>query len=139
MCLDGLNSLGNCLAHAAADVHRVSTGGDILHTLGNHCLCQNGCRGGTVACGIIGLGCDLTHQLCAHVLEFVLQLDLFCDGHAVVGDDRGTEFLAQHHIAALGAEGDLNGVCQGIDTGTQCLTGFLALLDLLSHNQIAPL
>ena len=89
--------------------------------------------GGAIACGIVGLGCDLTHQLCAHVLELVLQLDLLCDGHAIVSDNRCAELFAQHHIAALGAQGDLNGVCQGIDTGTQCLAGFLALLDLLSH------
>ena len=36
--------------------------------------------------------------------------------------------------AALGAQGDLDGVCQGINTGTQCLAGVLALLDLLCHN-----
>ena len=51
----------------------------------------------------------------------------------------GAELLAQHHIAALGAKGDLHSICQGINTGTQCLAGVLALLDLLSHNQIAPL
>ena len=137
--LDGLNSLGNSLAHAAADIHGVCTGGDILHALGDHGLCQNGCGGGAVACCVVGLGSDFTHQLCAHVLELVLQLDLLGNGHAIVGDDRCTELFAQHYIAALGAQGDLNGVCQGIDTGTQCLAGILALLDLLSHNQIAPL
>ena len=137
--LDGLNSLGNSLAHAAADIHGVCTGGDILHALGDHGLCQNGCGGGAVACCVVGLGSDFTHQLCAHVLELVLQLDLLRDGDTIVGDDRGAELLAQHHVAALGAQGDLNGVCQGIDTGTQCLAGILALLDLLSHNQIAPL
>ena len=89
---------------------------------------------GAIACGIVGLGCDFTHQLCAHVLELILQLDLFCNGHAIVGDDRCAELFAQHHVAALGAEGNLNGVSQGINTGTQCLAGVLALLDLLCHN-----
>ena len=139
VCLDGLNSLGNSLAHAAADIHGVCTGSDILHALGDHSLCQNGCSGGAVACCIVGLGGNFTHQLCAHVLKLVLQLDLLGNSHAIVGDDRCAELFAQHHIAALGAQGDLNGVCQGVDTGTQCLAGVLALLDLLSHNQIAPL
>ena len=134
VCLDGLNSLGNSLAHAAADIHGVCTGGDILHALGDHSLCQNGCSGGTVACCIVGLGGNFTHQLCAHVLKLVLQLDLLGNGHAIVGDDRGAKLFAQHHIAALGAQGDLDGVCQGINTGTQCLAGVLALLDLLCHN-----
>ena len=137
--LDGLDRLGDCLAHAAADVHRVCTGGDILHALGDHGLCQNGCGGGAVACCVVGLGCDLTHQLCAHVLELVLQLDLLRDGDTIVGDDRGAELLAQHHVAALGAKGDLHGICQRVNTGAQRLAGFLALLDLFSHNQIAPL
>ena len=133
--LDGLNGGVDCLAHAAADVHRVCTGGDVLHTLGDHCLCQNGCGGGAVACCIVGLGCDLTHQLCAHVLELVLQLDLLGDGDTVIGDERASELLAQHNIAALGAQGDLNGVGQLVDTCAKRFAGVLALLDLFSHNE----
>ena len=132
--LDGLHSGGNGLAHAAADIHGICTGGNVLHALIDHSLCQHGSGGSTIACGIVGLGCDLTHQLCAHVLELVLQLDFLRNGHAIVGDDRCAELFAQHHVAALGAEGDLNGVSQGINTGTQCLASVLALLDLLCHN-----
>ena len=138
MGLDGLNGGVDCLAHTAAGVHRVCTGGDVLHTLGDHCLCQNGCGGGAVACCVVGLGCDLTHQLRAHVLKLVLQLDLLGDGHTVVGDDGGAELLAQHHVAALGAQGDLNRICQRVNASAQCLAGVLALLDLFSHNPIAP-
>ena len=29
-------------------------------------------------------------KLCAHILECILQLDLFCDGHTIVGDERST-------------------------------------------------
>ena len=135
MSLDGLHSGGNSLAHAAADIHGVGTGGNVLHTLVDHGLCQHGSGGGAIACGIVGLGCNFTHQLCAHVLELVLQLDLFCNGNAIVGDDRCAELFAQHHIAALGAEGDLDGVSQGINTSAQCLASVLALLDLLCHNK----
>ena len=133
MRLDRLHSGIDSLAHAAADVHGVCTSGDILHALVDHGLCQDGSRSGAVACSVVGLGCDLTHQLCAHVLELVLQLDFLSDGDTIVGDDRCAELLAQHHVAALGAQGDLNGICQGINTGAQRLTGILALLNLLSH------
>ena len=133
VCLDGLDGLSDSLGHTAADVHRVCTGGDILHALGDHSLCQNGRGGGAVACGVVGLGAHFADELRAHVLKRVLELDLFCDRHAVVRDQRCAELLAQHHVAALGAEGDLNSICQSVDTGTQCLAGFLALLDLLSH------
>ena len=64
----------------------------------------------------VGLGGNLTNELCAHVLKLVLQLDLLGDGDAVVGDERAAELLAQHDIAALGAEGNFNGVGQLVDT-----------------------
>jgi len=36
-----------------------------------------------------------------HVLEWVLQLDLFGDGHTVVGNGWWSEFLVEDHVAAL--------------------------------------
>ncbi len=46
----------------------------------------------------------LAHELGADVLDRVLQLHLFGDGHAVV-DDLGRPVLSlQHHVTALGAQ-----------------------------------
>ena len=69
------------------------------------------------------------HQLRAHVLKRIVQLDLLGDGHAVVGDQGRAELLIQHHVAALGTQRDLNGVGQLIDAGFQCLAGVVAALD----------
>ena len=74
------------------------------------------------ACCIIGttcllytsLGGDFLHQLRAHVLKGVFQLDLLGDGHAVVGDQRSAELLVENDVAALGAEGDLDGISKNV-------------------------
>ena len=135
MLLDSIDSSSDGLLHTALDVHRVCTGGDVLHTLIDEGLCQNGSGGRTVTGGVVRLGGDLANELCAHVLELVLQLDLLGDGDTVIGDERAAELLAQHNIAALGAQGDLNGVGQLVDTCAERLAGVLALLDLFSHNE----
>ena len=64
-------------------------------------LGQHGGGGGAVAGDVVGLGGDLLHQLGAHVLEGVLELDLTGDGHAVVGDGRRAELLLEDDVAAL--------------------------------------
>src|ERR1051326_7999279 len=56
-------------------------------------LRENGGGGGAVAGDVGGLGSDFLHHLRAHVLERVFQFDFFCDGDAVLGDGRRTEFL----------------------------------------------
>ena len=111
-CNSCLNRLGNALTH----YHRVCACCDILHALLNHCLSQNGCGGGTVACQIVGLGSNLGYQLSAHVLKSVLQLDILCDGNAVIGDQRSAELLVQNNVAALRTQSNLYGVSQLIDT-----------------------
>ena len=58
---------------------------------------------------------DLLHHLRAHVLELVLQLDLLGDGDAVLGDGRRAERLLDDDVAALGPQGDLHRVGEGVD------------------------
>ena len=40
------------------------------------------------------------HELGAHVLEAVFELDFLADGHAVFGDGRAAERLVDDHVAA---------------------------------------
>ena len=107
--------------------HGVGAGGHVLHALADEGLGQQGGGGGAVAGHVVGLGGDFLHQLGAHVLKGVFQLDFLGDGHAVVGDQGSAELLVQHHVAALGAQGDLYGICQLVDAGLQGLAGFLAV------------
>ena len=105
----------------------------------DHGLGQQGGGGGTVAGHVVGLGGDLLHQLGAHVLKGVLQLDLLGDGNTVVGDKGSAELLVQHHVAALGAQGDLYSIGQLVDALLQSLAGLLAVADNFSHNTLPPI
>ena len=45
----------------------------------------------------------------------VVELDVFGDGHAVVGDGRRAELLVEDDVAPLRAEGDLDRVREMVD------------------------
>ena len=68
----GLHSLGHALLHHDG----VGTGGQVLQTLVDHGLGQQGSGGGAVAGHVVGLGGDFLHQLRAHVLKGIGQLHL---------------------------------------------------------------
>ena len=121
------------LLHALLHDHGVSAGGHILHALPYQRLRQQGGGGGAVAGGVIGLGGNFLYQLGAHVLESVLQLNILGNGHAVIGDEGRAIFFIQYYIAALGPQGDLDGIRQLINTRLQCLAGFLTICYLLCH------
>ena len=88
---------------ALLQAHRVGAGGHVAQALAHERLGQHGGGGGAVTGDVVGLGGDLLHQLGAHVLERVLELDLPGDGDAVVGDGGGAELLLEDHVAALRA------------------------------------
>src|SRR5665648_529430 len=96
-------------------------------------LGEQGSGGGAVTGDVVGLGGDFLEELGALVLEDVLELDLTGDGHAVVGDGGGAELLVEHHIAALGAEGDLYGVGERVDATLQGAPGLVGILQFFSH------
>src|SRR5215469_9106118 len=123
----------NRLLNSALQGHRICSGCDGLHTFAIDGLCENGSRGGAVAGNVACLRSDFLHHLRAHVLEGVFQFDFFGNGDAVLGNGRRTEFLVDHHIAALGTEGDLNGVSEHVDAAKNRLAGFFSVNDLLWH------
>ena len=125
----GLGRLLDALLHD----HRVRARGHVLQALAHDALSQQGGGGGAVAGHVVGLDGNLAHQLRAHVLKGILQLDFLGDGHAVVGDQRSAELLVQHHVAALGAQGDLYSIGQRVNAGLQRLAGVLAIFNLLCH------
>ena len=112
----------DALLDATLEQHGVGAGGDVLQALGDDGLGQNGGGGGAVAGHVVGLGGGFLEQLGAHVLEGILQLDLLGDGDAVMGDGGGAELLVQGDVAALGAEGDLDGLGQGVDASLEGAT-----------------
>ena len=109
---------------ALLQYHRVGTGSYVPHALMNHSLCQKGCSSSTITSNVVGLGSNLAHQLCAHVLKRILQLNIPGDGNAIVSDGRSTEFLVQNHVAALWTKSNLYCVCQCINALAQCTACF---------------
>jgi hypothetical protein len=103
------------LVDAPLDLHRVVARRDELGALAVDRLGEHGGRGGAVAGDVARLRRDLPHHLRAHVLEAVAQLDLLGDRHAVLGDGGSAIAPLDDDVAALGAEGDLHRVREGVD------------------------
>ena len=138
-CAQLLDSLVNRLGDTAAENHRVSTGGNVLHTLADKHLSENGSGGSTVACRIVGLCCDLLDELCAHVLHSVVKLDLLGDCNTVVDDHRCAVLLFENDVSALRSECDLNRICKLINTAKQCVSCVHTVHKFLSHIYIPPI
>jgi len=133
--LDGLDHGVGRLLDAAADAQGVGAGGDVAQALGNDHVGQQGGGGGAVAGDVVGLNSGLADELGAHVLDRILQLDFLGDGDAVVGDQRSAEGLLKGDVATLGAERDLDGVCQLVDACGKSAAGISLELDILSHSK----
>ena len=98
------------LVDSTLQIHRIHTRGHRLHTFAYDGLGENGCRRGPVAGFVTRAARDFAQHLRTHVLEFILELDLLGDGHAVLGDTRGAERLIEDDVTALRAERYLDGV-----------------------------
>ena len=118
---------------APLERHRVGPGGHVAQALADHGPGEDGGRGGAVTGDVVGLLGHLLDQLGADPLEGVLELDLLGDGHTVVGDRGGAPLLVEHHVAALRAEGDADGVRQLVHAGLQAAAGVLLEGDDLGH------
>src|SRR5690606_32332107 len=113
---------------------RVHAGGDGLGAFADEGLGQHGRGGGAVTGVVGGLGSDFLDHLRAHVLELVGQLDPLGDGHAVLGDRRGAEALLEHDVAALRAQGRLDGVGEDVHAAHHARAGVFTETDFLrSH------
>ncbi len=78
------------LEDAALDQHRIHAGGGVLQAFAVDRLGQHDGGGRAVAGHVAGLAGDHVHELGAHVLEGLRQLDLLGDRHAVLGDPRAS-------------------------------------------------
>jgi hypothetical protein len=124
---DGLDGL----VDAALDEDRVRAGGDEAETFAVDGFAEDGRGRGAVTGLVGGAGGDFAHHLGAHVLVGIVELDLLGDGDAVLGDLGGAELLVDHHVPALGTEGDLDGTGEGGDAVEHLAAGGLIEQDLL--------
>src|SRR5699024_1426817 len=68
----------------------------------------------------------------------IVEFDLLGDRHAVVGDGGGAPGLLEHDVAALGPEGDLDGVGELVHSPLEAAPGLLVVRDELGHCGISP-
>ncbi len=140
LALDGCSRREQCLGNlvgslgdTGTECDRVGACRDVLQASAHECLRQHGGRGGAVARNVVGLGGDALDELRTQVLERIFQIDLACDGDAVVGDRGATECLGEHHVSSARSERHLDGVGQLVDATLESPAGFLVELDLLCH------
>ncbi len=131
--LQGLDDRLNGLLDAALQLHRIGAGDDVLGAFAVDRLREHGCRRRAVACDVRRLARHFAHHLCAHVLERILQLDLFRHGHAVLGDRGRAELLVEDDVAALRPERHLDRVGQLVDAAQDRLARLLTVDNLLCH------
>src|SRR6185437_9380779 len=136
--LQFLDGGGHGLVDAALQIHRVHAGGDRFHALADHRLREHGCGGGAVTGGVGRLGGDFLHHLRAHVLELVGEFHFLRHGHAVLGDGGGAEALLEHDVAALGAEGRLDRVGQGVDATQHAVARVFGETDFFGCHGFIP-
>src|ERR671910_39129 len=136
---DMLDDLVDGDLDAALQAERVGAGGHVLQALAHDRLGEHGRGRRAVAGDVVGRRGDLADELCALVLERVLDLDLAGDGDAVVGDRRGAELLVQHDVAALRAERHLDRVGEDVHAALERAARILVELELLvSHVSLPP-
>ncbi len=123
--LDSLDGLLYGELDAALHLDGVAAGGHIPEALIDDGLRENRRRGGAVTSHVVGLAGDLAHELGAHILVRIRELNLLGDGHAVLGDGGGAPLLVQHHVAATRAQGHLDCVSDNIGPALQSAAGLL--------------
>ena len=133
LALDGLNSSCNSLFDTALQTHWVCTGCDVAHALVNDCLCEHSCCCGSVTGDIICLGGDFLHELCAHVLEWIVEFDFLRDGNTVVSDGWCAELLIENDVASLRSERDLHCIGQLVHASLESATRLVIEFQLLCH------
>jgi len=119
---------------AALERHRVRAGRHVAQALTDHRLGEHGRGRRTVTGDVVGLLRDLLDQLGADLLVRLLELDLLGDAHTIVGDGGGAPLLLEDDVAALGAEGDLDGVGERVHATLETAPGLLIESNQLRHN-----
>ncbi|MPM47325.1 hypothetical protein SDC9_94034 [bioreactor metagenome] len=134
--LDGFRNLLGSTFNTVLDEHGVAASGKGLQTFIDNGVSQKCRGGGTIASDVVGLGGSLFDQLGAHVFKRVFQFDFFGNGHAIVSDGGGTKFAVDGHVAAFGAKGGDDSVCNDINTVLELSASIFAKDELFSRHRI---
>jgi hypothetical protein len=121
------------LIDPVAQLDRAHSRGDVLQAFvedrrGEH---RRGRR--AVAGDVVRLVRDLEHELRAHVLERVLEVDLLRDRDAVLGHGRRAERLLEDDVATRRSQRDTDGLGELLDARAHLRPGVVVEQDLLGH------
>ena len=118
---------------AALEIHRVGAGRYLSQSLSVDCPREYGRRRRTVAGGVGGLAGGLDDHLRAHVLERILEVDLFGDRDPIFGDRRRAKAGAQEDVASSRPQRDLHRIGELIHAAQHHLPRLLAVHNLFCH------
>ena len=104
--------LGYSLVNTPLQIHWIGTCCDILQSFVYDSLCKDRSSRRTVTGIVTGLAGNTLDELCACILEIVFQFHFLCNGHTVLGNLWGTEFLSDNDIASFRTKRYLDCVCQ---------------------------
>ena len=133
----GAQFLGDRFAgffHAGADEDGVRPFLDGRDAVMDHRLGEQGRGGRAIACHVVGLVRDFIDELGAHVLEIVLEFDFAGNRDPVVSDGWGPIALVEGDVAALGAQGQFDGVGEDVDAFDHLVAGGFAPFDFFCHD-----
>ena len=102
----------NGFLDSAFQFHGIRAGAEVLHAFAENGLGQHRGGCGAVTGHVAGFAGHFLDQLGSHILVGVLEIDFLGDGHAVLGDRGGAEFLVQNGVPAFGAQRGLDGIGQ---------------------------
>ena len=137
MLLDVIDNLGHSLVDTTLQIHRIGTGGNILQTLVDDALGEDGSSGGTVAGIITCLRGHALHQLGTCILKLVFQFHFLGHCHTVLGNLGCAKLLLDHHITTFGAEGYLNSISQLVYALLQKVAGIGIELYFFCHDSFS--
>ena len=118
---------------AAADGGGIAAGHDVPQAFLEDGVGQDGGGRGAVAGQVGGLLGHFDHELGAHVLEAVFQLDFLGDGDAVLGDGRAAEGLVDDHVLAGRAHRGRDGLGEFFDALEHLGAGEIVEEELFWH------
>ena len=81
---------------------------------------------------------DAFENMGTHVFKCVFQFNVLSNGHAIVCNQRSTEFLIQNDISALRSQCNLYGVCQLINTSYDCISCICIVFNFFCHDSCTP-
>ena len=111
----------------------VCTRRDVPQAFFDDRMSQHGCGRRPIACCIVSLGCGLTNQRNACVLDVVFEFDFFGDRYTIINDLRRSILLFQNDVTALRTEGYSNRFRQNVHTAFKGATCVLVVYNALSH------